>query len=263
MHCRSRTRRPSCPDTAAFLPLLIFWLLLVITACGEGDAGTAKPEPAAAEPPRAEATAESEPPATETAPADVPTVVFLGDSLTAGYGLPEAQAFPARLAERFAEEGLPFRAVNAGVSGDTSAGGLARLDWVLSTDPDVVVVELGPNDGLRGLDLEMTESNLRAIVTRARDAGARVLLVGMRIPPNYGPDYAGRFEALYPRLAEELDVPLVPFLLEGVGGVPDLNLGDGIHPTAEGQRRVADNVAPHLRPLVEAEWRERGRVPPA
>lgn len=188
-------------------------------------------------------------------------VVAIGDSLTAGYGLSEAQAFPARLEERFAEEGLPFRAVNAGVSGDTSAGGLTRLDWVLSTEPDVVVVELGPNDGLRGLDLAMTERNLREIVRRTREAGARVLLVGLRIPPNYGPDYAGRFEALYPRLAEELDVPLVPFLLEGVGGVRDLNLGDGIHPTAEGQEVVAANVAPHLRPLVEAEWEERGGAP--
>ena len=188
-------------------------------------------------------------------------VVFLGDSLTAGYGLNEGQAYPARLAERLATEGLPFRAVNAGVSGDTSAGGLARLDWVLSSQPDVVVVELGPNDGLRGLDLEMTETNLRRIVTRIQEAGARVLLVGMRIPPNYGPDYAGRFAALYPRLAEELDVPLVPFLLQGVGGVPALNQGDGIHPTAEGQRRVAANVAPYLEPLVAAEWQERGGPP--
>lgn len=189
-------------------------------------------------------------------------VVFLGDSLTAGYGLPSAEAFPALLEERLASQGLPFRAVNAGVSGDTSAGGLARLDWVLSSDPDLLVVELGPNDGLRGLDLAMTESNLRRIVARARESGVRVLLVGMRIPPNYGPEYAGEFAALFPRLAEELDVPLVPFLLEGVGGEPDLNQGDGIHPTAAGQRVVAGNVEPHLVPLVRAEWEERGGPPP-
>ena len=107
----------------------------------------------------------------------------------------------------------------------------------------------------------MTETNLRRIVTRIQEAGARVLLVGMRIPPNYGPDYAGRFAALYPRLAEELDVPLVPFLLQGVGGVPALNQGDGIHPTAEGQRLVAGNVAPYLEPLVAAEWQDRGGPP--
>lgn len=189
---------------------------------------------------------------------DIPTVTFLGDSLTAGYGLEESLAFPALLEARFAAEDLPFRALNAGVSGDTSAGGLARLEWVLSAEPDVVVVELGPNDGLRGLDLEMTESNLRRIVTGARQAGARVLLVGMQIPPNYGPDYASRFEALFRRLAEELEVPLVPFLLQGVGGVARLNQPDGIHPTAEGQEVVADNVAPHLRALIEAEWEERG-----
>ena len=199
--------------------------------------------------------------AAEAEEVGVPTVTFLGDSLTAGYGLEESKAFPALLEERFREEGLPFRALNAGVSGDTSAGGLSRLDWLLSAEPDVVVVELGPNDGLRGLDLEMTESNLRQIVAQAREAGARVLLVGMRIPPNYGPDYAGRFQELFPRLAEELDVALVPFLLDGVGGVAELNQADGIHPTAEGQAKAADNVAPHLRPLVEAEWEERGGPP--
>lgn len=192
---------------------------------------------------------------------DLPLVAFLGNSLTAGYSLAKEQAFPARVEERMAERGLPIRALNAGVSGDTSAGGVSRLDWVLSSDPDVVVVELGANDGLRGLDLEMTESNLRDIVSRARDAGARVLLVGMRIPPNYGPQYAGDFQDLFPRLAEELGVPLVPFLLEGVGGDPELNLPDGIHPTPEGHRRVAANVVPHLVPLVEAEWRERGGLP--
>jgi acyl-CoA thioesterase-1 len=179
-------------------------------------------------------------------------VVFLGDSLTAGYGLPEADAYPALIEAALAAEGRPVRVVNAGVSGDTSAGGLARLDWVLRLEPDVVVVELGPNDGLRGLPLEATEANLRRIVERARAAGARVLLVGMLIPPNYGPDYAGRFAAIYPRLATELAVPLVPFLLEGVGGEPDLNLPDGIHPNAVGHRVVAENVLPHLRPLVSS-----------
>jgi len=205
---------------------------------GAGAADRSRPEPGGGSAPAARA------------PDDRPLVVFLGDSLTAGYGLPEADAYPALIEAALAAEGRPVRVVNAGVSGDTSAGGLARLDWVLRLEPDVVVVELGPNDGLRGLPLEATEANLRRIVERGRAAGARVLLAGMLIPPNYGPDYAGRFAAIYPRLAEELDAPLVPFLLEGVGGEPDLNLADGIHPNAAGHRRVAENVLPHLRPLV-------------
>jgi len=194
----------------------------------------------------------SEPEAPPAARDGRPVVVFLGDSLTAGYGLAEEQAWPAVLEERFAEEGVAFRAVNAGVSGDTSAGGLRRLDWVLRTRPDVVVVELGANEGLRGLELGPVEENLRQVVRRSGEAGARVLLVGLRIPPNYGPDYTRRFAEIYPRVAAELGVPLVPFLLEGVGGEPSLNLGDGVHPNVEGHRRVAGVVAPHLRPLVEA-----------
>lgn len=175
-----------------------------------------------------------------------PVVIFLGDSLTAGLGLGEEQAFPARIAERLREAGTPIRLVNAGVSGDTSAGGLRRLPWLLRQHPDVLVVGLGANDGLRGLPLAGVEANLREIVRLAREAGARVLLLGMRIPPNYGGDYAGGFAALYERVAQDLDVPLVPFLLEGVGGDPDLNLPDGIHPNPEGHDRVAGNVVPYL-----------------
>jgi acyl-CoA thioesterase-1 len=140
--------------------------------------------------------------------------------------------------------------VNAGVSGDTSAGGLRRLAWLLKQKPDVVVVELGANDGLRGQPLAGVEANLRDIVARSRAAGARVLLVGLRVPPSLGGDYARDFAAIYPRLARELDVPLVPFLLEGVAGDPDLNLPDGIHPNAEGQRRVAELMLPHLEIIV-------------
>lgn len=179
-----------------------------------------------------------------------PLVLFLGDSLTAGYGLGEDLAFPALVAERLAEAGRPIEVVNAGVSGDTSAGGLARLDWLLRLEPDVVVVGLGGNDGLRGLDLGMTEANLRRIVDEVEASGAEVVLLGMRMPPNYG-EYAEEFAALYPRLAVELDVPLVPFLLEGVGGDPALNLPDGIHPNEAGQRRVAETVAPVLAAVLE------------
>jgi acyl-CoA thioesterase-1 len=142
------------------------------------------------------------------------------------------------------------RVVNAGVSGDTSAGGLRRLPWLLSQEPDVLVVALGANDGLRGLPLAQTADNLRAIVTQAQRAGARVLILGLRLPPNLGPDYAAEFEAMYARVARETGAPLVPFFLEGVGGVEALNQEDGIHPTAEGQERIAQNVLPEILPLL-------------
>ena len=173
-------------------------------------------------------------------------VVVLGDSLAAGFGLPEEEAFPARLERLLIERGRPVEVINAGVSGDTSAGGLARLDWVLGREPDLLLVALGANDGLRGLSPEMTEANLRRIVEGARARGVRVLLAGMRLPPSLGPDYVERFEAVYPRLAAELGVPLVPFLLEGVGGRPELNLADGIHPNPRGHRAIAETVLPYL-----------------
>ena len=182
----------------------------------------------------------------------LPVVVFLGDSLTAGFGLAAEEAFPALVAATLAGRGTPIRAINAGVSGDTTAGGLRRLDWALKSRPQVVVVALGANDGLRGQPLESIEANLNAIVEKARAAGARVLLAGMLMPPNYGGEYANGFAAIYPRVAKQLGVPLVPFLLEGVAGHPELNQPDGIHPTAEGQRIVARNVEPYLAELVAA-----------
>jgi acyl-CoA thioesterase-1 len=239
---------PSRKDTVRSVPRSIGRLVALLLAFGCG--GT---EPEATQRPPGDAPRPVSRPA-DPAAADhtLPTVVFLGDSLTAGYQLAESQAWPALLAERFAAEGLPFRAVNAGVSGDTSAGGLARLDWVLRAEPDVVVVELGANDALRGQELAATEANLRRILERLDDAGVAVLLVGLEIPPNYGPEYARQFSALYPRLAAEHGVPLVPFLLERVAAEPSLNLGDGIHPNARGHELVAETVAPHLSPLVEA-----------
>ncbi len=183
-------------------------------------------------------------------PADAPLVVFLGDSLTAGLGLPLDQAFPSVVAARLARKGRPIRAVNAGVSGDTTAGGLRRADWVLTQRPAVVVLALGANDGLRGLPLEETERNLRAIVAKARDTGARVVLCGMLLPTSHGPEYREAFAKLFPRVAEEERVPLVPFLLEGVAGRRELNLEDGIHPNAEGQKLLAANLLPVLEPLV-------------
>lgn len=231
--------------------------LLVLLACGNAPSAPAAPAPTTAVPTTAPATAPTTAPATTTAaPAgSIPAsamlrVVFLGDSLTAGLGLGEAEAFPALLGERFGRAGLPVKVVNAGVSGDTTAGGLRRVEWVLGQKPDVVVVGLGGNDMLRGLPPEDTEANLRGILVRCRDAGAATVLLGMRANPTLGPDYAARFDPLYERLATELKVPLVPFLLEGVAGVAELNQADGIHPTAEGHRRVAELVAPTLEAVV-------------
>jgi acyl-CoA thioesterase-1 len=180
-----------------------------------------------------------------------PLVVFLGDSLSAGQGLEAEDAFPAVLGRELQAEGRAVRIVNAGVSGDTTAGGLARLPWVLRQKPDIVVVELGANDGLRALSLTEMEKNLRQIVEKSSAAGAEVLLVGMQIPPNYGPAYSEGFAATYPRLAKELGVPLVPFLLAGVGGDAVLNQSDGIHPTAEGHRKLAATVRPFLEKMIQ------------
>jgi len=178
-----------------------------------------------------------------------PLVAFLGDSLTSGWKLPESQAYPAHVQRALREKGRPIRVVNAGVSGETVAQGLKRLPALLRRRPDVLVVALGINDGLRGLSPETTEDGLRQILTLALSARARVLLCGFRIPPG-ADERARRFAAIYPRLAAEFRVPLVPFLLEGVAGQPALNYSDGLHPTAEGQKRVAENVRPALELLL-------------
>jgi len=181
---------------------------------------------------------------------ELPLVIFLGDSLTAGYGLSEEEAFPALVAAQLAAAGKPARIVNAGVSGDTTAGGVSRLDWLLAQDPDAMVVELGANDGLRGMALEETEANLDGIVSRCLAAGAEVLLVGMKIPPSYGPEYSQGFETIFERLAEQHGVLLMPFLLDGVAADPDLNQADGIHPNTRGHERLAENVTPYLEELL-------------
>jgi acyl-CoA thioesterase I len=172
------------------------------------------------------------------------TVLFLGTSLTAGYGLDPEQAYPALIQRKIEAAGLPYRVVNAGVSGETSAGALRRLDWLLRQPFDVLVLETGANDMLRGVDLDSLEANVQAIVDRVRSARpeARIVLLGLRAPPNLGLQYASRFRRLYPELAERNDLPLVPFLLDGVGGRAELNQDDGIHPNAQGQARVAENV---------------------
>lgn len=181
-----------------------------------------------------------------------PTLVFLGDSLTRGKGLSLEESYPALLQERFEGAELGYKVVNAGVSGMTTAGGLRRLDWVLSSDPEVLVVLLGGNDGLRGLDVSATESNLDAILTRARERGVEVLLGQMRMPPNYGPTYTENFAALYPRLAEKHGIDLLPFPLEGVAGIESYNQEDGIHPDAAGHRKMARILWPPLKTYLEA-----------
>jgi acyl-CoA thioesterase-1 len=177
-------------------------------------------------------------------------VVVLGDSLTAGLGVAADEAFPARLQARMRAEGYVYRVTNAGVSGDTTAGGLRRVDWVLRANPEIVIVALGANDGLRGQSPQAIRANLEEIVARLQAAGARVLLVGMRLPPNYGADYTKEFEAIFPAVARRAKVALMPFLLDGVAADPRLNQADGIHPTAAGQQIMADRVWPYLRPLL-------------
>ena len=178
-------------------------------------------------------------------------IVFLGDSLTAGYGVAEADAFPALVADGLQRAGHDVDVLNAGVSGDTSAGGVSRIDWVLRARPDVLVLELGGNDALRGQPLENTERNLRIIVERPREAGARVIILGMDVPTNYGPDYGGRFSAMYARIAEDLNVTYVPGFIREVGLNRSLMQLDGIHPTAAGHRRLAELLLPHLESLIE------------
>lgn len=180
-------------------------------------------------------------------------MLFVGTSLTAGLGLDPAQAYPALVAERIRAAGLPHRVVNAGVSGETAAAARRRLDWLLKQRVDVLVIETGANDGLRGQDPDATRADIQALLDRARQQAPppRVVLVGMQAPPNLGREYAARFRAIYPDLARANGLALVPFLLDGVAGVPALNQPDGIHPTAKGQERLADNVWAVLRPLLE------------
>jgi len=239
-------RAAPCGGLVVLTGLLLLALACGGSAPGEGSSGGNAPR----EHPPESATGNTPRSPGSSAPETGPLIVFLGDSLTAGLGLPGDLAYPAVIGERLSREGTAVRIVNAGVSGDTTAGGLSRVDWLLRQRPDILVIGLGANDGLRGQPLENAESNLRAIISRARAAGARVLLLGMRIPTNYGPDYTAAFSAMYPRIARTENVALVPFLLEGVGGRAELNLADGLHPNARGQQIVAENVLRVLRPML-------------
>jgi acyl-CoA thioesterase I len=177
-------------------------------------------------------------------------IVAFGDSLTAGLGVTPDDSYPAQLQAKLHAEGYAYRVVNAGVSGDTTAGGLRRVDWALKNKPDVAIVALGANDALRGQDLASVRANLEAIVARFQKAGVRVLVAGMEVPPNYGARYAAEFRRLYADVARKRGAALMPFLLDGVAGDPRLNQPDGIHPTAEGYRIVAAHLWPHLAPML-------------
>lgn len=180
------------------------------------------------------------------------TIVFFGNSLTAGYGLTPSEAFPAIIQKKIDSLGLPYQVINAGVSGETSSGGNTRIDWILREHIDIFFLELGANDGLRGILLSETKKNLQAIIdkVKAKNATTKLILAGMQIPPNMGQAYTTEFRNLFTDLSNNNEMTLIPFLLEGVGGEPELNLEDGIHPTAEGHRIVAENVWKKLEKLL-------------
>jgi acyl-CoA thioesterase-1 len=235
-------------------------IALCAVACGRESAESAKPA-ASAVPPAATAPAPIAPAPVAPAPSDRPRIVFLGDSLTAGYGLEQSQAVPALIQARLKKEGYPFEVVNAGVSGDTSAGGLSRLEWSLSGDVRILVVELGANDGLRGLSVDELRRNLDEVITRAQARGIAVMLVGMEALPNYGAAYTSEFRATFPALAKAHKIALMPFYLDGVAGKPELNIADGIHPNPAGAVIVANNLWRTLEPLLKPAAQRPAQAP--
>jgi acyl-CoA thioesterase I len=235
-------RNPSVSITR--LALLLGLLAGPLVGCGEPEANDPPGHEERAEERAEERTEERIEPRGES----MGRILVVGTSLTAGPGITPEAAYPARLQERIDDAGLPYRVINAGVSGETSAGALRRLDWLLREPADIVILETGANDMLRGLDPDSTRANLDAILRRLRaaDPAPRVLLVPMRALPNLGRDYGRRFEAIYPEVAARHDVTLLPFLLDDVAGNRALNLPDGIHPNARGHERMADNLWPGL-----------------
>lgn len=196
---------------------------------------------------------EPSPPTTATAPAppdDRPAIVAFGDSLSAGYGVDPGQSYPDILQKQLDQAGFRYRVINAGISGDTTSGGLARIDSIVEMKPAMVILELGGNDGLRGLPIEATRGNVEEMIKALQKAGAKVVLAGMTLPPNYGVDYIGKFEKLYKELAARYDLPLVAFF-QGIAGGKGLMQQDGIHPSAEGHRIIAANVFKVIRPLLK------------
>lgn len=237
----SRARLQLSVELPWRIPLLAV-ILALACACGRSDRETAPRQPTG------NAAAAPQDP---TAPPPKPKVVVLGDSLTAGYGLLESQSYPAVLQQHLDTEGYEFEVVNAGVSGDTTAGGLRRLDWALEGNVRVLIVALGGNDGLRGLAVAEMKQNLTAIVQRAKERGIAVILAGMEAPPNFGQEYATAFRQAFRDVALKERVIFIPFLLQNVAGRPELNQGDGIHPNVQGTAIVADTVWRVLRPVLD------------
>ena len=210
--------------------------IALLAACGASETD-------APAPPDAELAGESRPAVAPSVPDARPVIVAFGDSLTAGQRVGRSETYPAFLQREFDKRGMSFRVVNEGISGDTTAVALSRIDAAVAHQPEWVILALGANDGLRGLPLDAMERNLREIIGQFGQAGAGVVLAGMKLPRNYGPEYVRDFDRVYPRLAEELDLPLIPFLLENVAMVPELNNADGIHPNAKGNEIIARQVA--------------------
>jgi acyl-CoA thioesterase-1 len=180
-----------------------------------------------------------------------PRIVAFGDSLTSGLGVAAEEAYPAQLQRRLDTAGFRYRVINAGVSGDTTAGGLRRVPWILNSRPSIVILELGGNDGLRGLSLEETKRNLERIIEQLQKASVAVVLAGMKLPPNYGTEYTRAFETIYPTLAKQYGLKLIPFFLDGIAGSAEYNQADGIHPTAEGYRVIVEKLFGQVMPLLK------------
>lgn len=179
-------------------------------------------------------------------------ILFFGNSLTAGYGIEQDMAFPGLVQNRLDSLGKSYKVINGGLSGETTAGGVGRIDWFLEDEPAIFILELGGNDGLRGIQLSETKKNLELIIEKVRSKypETKIILAGMQIPPNMGPEYSQEFQAIYPDVAKEKNVTLIPFLLQNVGGIKELNLPDGIHPTEEGHKLVLENVWEYLKDVV-------------
>lgn len=223
--------------------LSILALILMLTSCGGNDSKQAEEQKT---PPKEEA-------AKPEAKQEEKVIIFFGNSITAGYQLDMDDAFPAIIQDYLDSLGYDYQVINAGLSGETTASGKNRISWVLRTTPDIFFLELGPNDGLRGLPLQETPKNLQAIIdtVKAANPDVKIIIAGMEVPPNLGQDYTEKFRSIFPKLAKENDAVLIPFLLDGVAGNPELNLSDGIHPTPEGHEMVADTVWNYLKPLLE------------
>src|SRR5688572_5443630 len=226
--------------------VLLCVVVLAAISCGGGEPPNA-PEPAESTSLDTSAAPLASAPAKSTAP----RIVAFGDSLTAGLGIPRERAYPAVLQRKLEEAGIELQVINAGVSGDHSADGLRRVNWALEGDVRLLIVALGANDGLRGLPVSQMKANLQSIIHRARQRAIPVLLVGMEAPPNYGEQYAQSFRQVFRDLARENKVVFVPFMLDGVAGIPDLNQSDGVHPTSAGAARVADHLWPAVKTMMQ------------